>query len=89
MFDEPRHYFAQLQAYQSMPDAELLTVESVCLKTPIEKIVSRAGVRVNCNECGEEIINEREFVLNKRILCRACAFGGYYEPGIFKIDTSA
>ena len=78
--DELRHYFAQLRAYQSMPDAELLTVQSVCLKVPIEKIVSRAGVRVNCERCGEEIINEREVVLDGQVLCHRCAFGGYYKP---------
>ncbi len=80
--DEPRHYFAQLLAYQTMPDAELLTVDAVCLKTPIEKIVSRAGVRVNCAVCGEEIINEREVILDGQILCRTCAVGGYYELDI-------
>lgn len=57
---EPRHYFAQLQAYQIMPDGELLTIEPVTLTTPIAEIVSRPGVRVNCAHCGEEIINERE-----------------------------
>jgi formylmethanofuran dehydrogenase subunit E len=86
--DEQRHYFAQLRAYQCMPDAELLTFESVHLKIPVEKIVSRAGVRVNCELCSEEIINERECILNGRILCQACAFGGYYEPDIAEIYTS-
>lgn len=86
---EPRHYFAQLQAYQSMPDAELLTVQPVCLKVPIEKIMSRAGVRVNCEICGEEIINERETILSGHTLCYTCALGGYYEPGIFEIHAFA
>ena len=75
---ESRHYFAQLQAYQSMPDDELLTIQPVTLTTPIQEIVSRAGVRVNCDACGEEIINEREVILHGRILCRACGWGGYY-----------
>lgn len=84
---ETRHYFAQLQAYQIMPERELFTLQPVCLSVPIEKIVSRAGVRVNCAACGEEIINEREVVLNGRILCRSCALGGYYtleKPEIYK-----
>lgn len=75
---EPRHYFAQLAAYQVMPDHELLTVQSVQLTTPIEAIVSRAGVRVNCDLCGEEIINEREIVRDGSTLCRSCAGEGYY-----------
>ena len=75
---ESRHYFAQLQAYQSMPDDELLTIQPIILTTPVQEIVSRAGVRVNCDACGEEIINEREVILHGRILCRACGWGGYY-----------
>jgi len=77
---EPRHYFAQLQAYQIMPDGELLTIEPVTLTTPIEEIVSRPGVRVNCAHCGEEIINEREVKVGERCLCRACAGQSYYQP---------
>ncbi len=75
---ESRHYFAQLQAYQTMPDDELLDFQSVRLRVPIQNIVSRAGVRVNCNHCGEEIINEREVIVNGQTLCRACAAEGYY-----------
>jgi formylmethanofuran dehydrogenase subunit E len=77
---ESRHYFAQLQAYQFVPDEQLLTIQAVCLRMPVEKIISRAGVRVNCKKCGEEIINEREIVLNGHILCHTCALGGYYMP---------
>ncbi|MEP0805109.1 MAG: TraR/DksA C4-type zinc finger protein [Chloroflexota bacterium] len=75
---EPRHYFAQMQAYQIMPDDEMFTVSEVQLKTPIEAIVSRPGVRVNCDVCGEEIINEREIKREGLTLCRACAGGAYY-----------
>lgn len=78
--DEPRHYFAQLKAYQVLPDHELLTIQPVQLTTPIEAIVSRAGVRVNCEICGEEIINEREIVRDGLLLCRSCAGLGYYQP---------
>jgi formylmethanofuran dehydrogenase subunit E len=77
---ESRHYFAQLQAYQSMPDDELLNIQPVYLNTPIQDIVSRAGIRVNCEICGEEIINEREVILHGRVLCLACGWGGYYSP---------
>ncbi|MEW6286154.1 MAG: FmdE family protein [Chloroflexota bacterium] len=77
--DEPRHYFAQMQAYQVMPDDEMFTVTPVALNTPIEAIVSRPGVRVNCDVCGEEIINEREVKQNGLTLCKTCAHGGYYQ----------
>ena len=77
--DEPRHYFAQLAAYQVIPDHELQTIQAVQLTTPIETIVSRAGVRVNCDLCGEEIINEREIVRDGSTLCRSCAGQSYYQ----------
>lgn len=76
---EPRHYFAQLHAYQTMPDAALLTIQAVTLTTPVKAIVSRAGVRVNCAVCGEEIINERELLVGGRPLCQSCAGSGYYQ----------
>lgn len=77
--EEPRHYFAQLQAYQIMPESELLTIQPVTLTTPVATIVSRPGVRVNCDQCGEEIINEREVQVAGQLLCRACAGRSYYQ----------
>ena len=78
--DEPRAYEAQLRAYQVMPDPELLTVQEVRLAADVEKIVSKARVRVACEACGEEIINEREVIADGRTLCRACAGASYYVP---------
>ncbi len=78
--DEPRHYFAQLQAYQIMPDEVLLTVHPVTLSRSLEEIISRAGVRVNCTACGEEIINGREIYLDGAPYCIPCARAGYYRP---------
>jgi formylmethanofuran dehydrogenase subunit E len=77
---ETRRYFAQLQAYQVMPDDELLTFQPVRLKQPIDKILSRPGIRVCCQVCGEEIINERELNWAGSPLCRACAGAAYYDP---------
>jgi formylmethanofuran dehydrogenase subunit E len=76
--DESRHYFAQLQAYQSLPDESLLTIAEVQLVTPVEEILSRPGLRVNCSQCGEEIMNEREVNRGGVTLCVSCAKGGYY-----------
>jgi formylmethanofuran dehydrogenase subunit E len=76
--DERRRYFAQLVGYQQLPDAELLTIEPVILATPVARIVSRPGVRVDCAVCGEEIINEREVWVQNRALCQACAGPAYY-----------
>lgn len=77
--DEPRHYFAQMAAYQIMPDDQMFMIQEVNLNTPIEVIVSRPGVRVDCDVCGEEIMNEREIKRHGLTLCRACAGNAYYQ----------
>lgn len=76
--DETRHYFAQLVGYQQMPDEELLTIQPVQLNTPISRIVSRPGVRVNCAQCGEEVMNEREVWQGAAAVCQSCAGLSYY-----------
>lgn len=76
---ESRRYFAQMQAYQVMPDEEMFTVAPVLLNLPLDHIISRPGVRVNCELCGEEIMNEREIQRDGLTLCQSCAHGGYYQ----------
>jgi len=90
--EEGRHYFAQMQAYQFMPDEEMITAQEVFLNTPIEQIISRPGVRDNCDVCGEEIMNEREIHQNGLTLCATCAQGGYYRLapiGVLALRQSA
>jgi formylmethanofuran dehydrogenase subunit E len=82
---EKRHYFAQLAAYQVMPEDELLSIQEVHLNKPVEALVSRPGVRVNCELCGEEIINEREVVKEGMILCQACFGAAYYQVAPIQI----
>lgn len=69
---------AMLVGYQRMPAAELLVAYPVELVTPAAVLVSRAGCRAVCGQCGEEIINEREVMQDGQLLCRACAGAGYY-----------
>lgn len=88
---EQRRYFAQLQAYQVMPDDELLVIEAVRLAAPVIELVGRPGVRVNCTLCGEEIINQREITINGSPFCRACTGRPYYlseypQPAPFRMD---
>jgi formylmethanofuran dehydrogenase subunit E len=67
-----------LWGYQRMPDEELLAVTPVVLNIPVEKILSHPEHIATCQQCGEEIINERELHVGERILCRACAGFAYY-----------
>lgn len=79
MPDAESRWHAQLKAYQAMPDLDLLTVQQVELSISLEKLLSKPGYRINCEACGEEIINEREVTLGVTVLCRACAGQSYYQ----------
>ncbi|MDT8307524.1 MAG: FmdE family protein [Anaerolineae bacterium] len=71
-------WHAYLDAYRVIPDEELMTVQAVQLRRAAPDILSRPGVRVDCDRCGEEITNEREIVRDGETLCRACAGDSYY-----------
>lgn len=76
--EAPSHWHAYLSAYQIIPDQELLHVQEVALMQTVEEIVSRPGARAVCANCGEEVINEREVIVNGSALCRTCAGDTYY-----------
>lgn len=76
--DASNRWETMLLGYQRMPTEELIIVQHVELTTPLKQIISRAGHRVSCERCGEEIINEREVIRNGETLCLACVGEGYY-----------
>jgi len=76
--DEKRRYFAQLQGYQVMPDEELFSFQPVELLIPSRRVISHPNARAHCSKCGEEIINGREVLVDEKVLCQTCAYGGYY-----------
>lgn len=67
-----------LLGYQRVPDEELFICQQVQINVPVSQIISRAGARIICDQCGEEIINEREVMQGVTRICRACAGHGYY-----------
>jgi formylmethanofuran dehydrogenase subunit E len=71
-------WHSYLSAYQSMPDQELLRIQPVELTRSLAVILSKTGLRVHCDLCGEEIMNEREVKQDGTILCRSCAGESYY-----------
>lgn len=75
-----RRWDAYLQAYRELPDEALFTVTPVRLTLDLAAIISVPGYRVSCEMCGEEVVNEREVVVDGRTLCRACAGDAYYQP---------
>lgn len=76
--DAQSRWHTMLEAYQMMPADELLCWREVELSVSLKEIISRAGVRVNCEICGEEIINEREVHTGGLTLCRSCSGDSYY-----------
>lgn len=76
--DAQNRWEAYLLGYQRMPAQELLQVRPVVLSVSLEKLLSKEGHCVQCDICGEEIINEREVIRNGQTLCRACAGERYY-----------
>ncbi len=71
-------WHAYLYAYQIMPDNLLMSVRDVVLTQSIAEILSKPSARVNCDLCGEEILNEREVSQGGRLLCRSCDGAAYY-----------
>lgn len=71
-------WHAQLEAYQVMPADHLFSVQPVTLTVSLQAIISQPGLRVLCDQCGEEIMNAREVRMDGRTLCRACAGEAYY-----------
>ncbi|MGQ9927187.1 MAG: FmdE family protein [Chloroflexaceae bacterium] len=71
-------WHAYLEAYQIMPVSELLVAHPVTLTLDLTALIGRNGIRAQCAQCGEEVINQREVVREGRILCPSCASIGAY-----------
>jgi formylmethanofuran dehydrogenase subunit E len=71
-------WHAYLEAYQIMPDDLLLSSQQVILNQPLAQILSRPNAKVICEECKEEVMNEREVMVNGRVLCQPCAGDTYF-----------
>lgn len=69
---------AQLIGYQHIPDELLLHWQPVEMTVPVKQIIGQAGKRVNCEICGEEIINQREVIREGSVMCKSCAGESYF-----------
>jgi formylmethanofuran dehydrogenase subunit E len=72
-------WHAYLQAYQEIPDDELVVLEPVRLTKSLSEILSKPNRLAICSKCGEEIMNEREVQGVNGVLCLSCSGEGYYE----------
>lgn len=91
MPDAKTRWLAYLEAYKLIPSRELISVQPVELTVSLRAIISKAGLRVNCEVCGEEIFNGREVWRQNRLLCRSCAGESYYrvQPSILQRQIPA
>ncbi|MCS6849330.1 MAG: FmdE family protein [Anaerolineae bacterium] len=86
--DLSSRWHAQLEAYQRMPDDELLAWARVELVVSVKALISRPGVRATCDRCGEEIINERERWVDGMRLCAHCAGEAYFASPIQRAESA-
>jgi formylmethanofuran dehydrogenase subunit E len=71
----------QLRAYREAADRELFKVERVSVAYGEMDAPGRPRSRVRCDKCFEGINDGREERgEGGEVLCRSCAFGGYYNP---------
>jgi len=76
--DEKSRWHAYMEAYQRMPLERLFVAQPVHLLVSMPAIISRAGAKAICAQCGEEIFNQREVQSGGMVLCKACAGETYY-----------
>ncbi len=69
---------AYLEGYKILPDNDLLTFQAVQLNFSLEQLLSHAGARVTCEQCCEEILNQREVIQNGKIYCQSCVANSYW-----------
>jgi formylmethanofuran dehydrogenase subunit E len=72
-------YDAQVAYYKTLPDEELFNVERVLVQIPVGDTPGPPLHRVICDECGEGVNDYREVIVGRKVLCRACVYGRYYQ----------
>ncbi len=77
--DATSRYEAQLAGYQRVPEPLLLNATPVRIALDTEALLGRAGVRVECARCGEEVLNGRETRVLGEPVCPGCLGPAYYE----------
>ncbi len=68
-----------LEFWKDWTDERLFTCTPVRLTVPEEDRPGRPVRRAVCDGCGEEVQDAREVTEGGRTLCRACAYGAYYD----------
>jgi len=77
--DIQEKYDQQREAYKVMPEDELFEIREVRVHIPVQDRPGRPVRRVRCGQCGDWVQDMRDVQVHGKILCRPCAFGGYFE----------
>ncbi len=72
-------YQQQREAYKVLPEEELFKIEAVKVEIPPEDMPGKSLRRVQCEECGDYVQDCKDVKVNNRILCKSCAFEGYFK----------
>ena len=70
----------QLEAYKAMPDEVLFEVQPVAVEVPVNDMPGPSRFKIRCEKCGQVVRDKKEVLQGGRVLCRICAFGGYFRP---------
>lgn len=74
-----KHKYAdQIAAYKVMSEDELFDTEDVEVQLRPQDMPGRPMKRVQCDLCGEDILDMREVYKEGKVVCRSCAGEGYY-----------
>lgn len=68
-----------MEAYKIMPDEKLFAFEEVIVHFKPEDLPGKPLRRIICENCGEEVNDGREVVVDSRKICKACYSKPYYE----------
>jgi len=72
-------YQQQREAYKVMHEEELFNIEYVKVEIPPEDMPGKSLRRLQCEKCGDYVQDCKEVTVDNRILCKPCAFGGYFK----------
>lgn len=66
--------------WQAFPDEEIFKWEFVRVNIPPEDLPGKPSRKVQCQICGEYVLDGREVRAGDKVSCRSCAQGAYYSP---------
>lgn len=67
-----------LKDLAAVPEEEILTIQRVTVPLNDNDIPGFPLYKTKCSQCGEQIMDHREVVVEGNEVCRSCAEGSYY-----------